>query len=73
MRDHAVDRPDVPGDASTTDFAFSAAVPFNLIHYFTITPSVTYTTLLSDVKDIADAAGVESDAVVWGLSAMFSF
>ena len=45
---------------------------------FTVTPSVSYSSLSGDVRDIVDAAdGVachgESDAFVWGLSVTFSF
>jgi hypothetical protein len=70
--------PEVPGNASMTDFYVSAGVPFHPAPMFTVTPSVTYSSLTGDVKDIVDSAdGVAyhgaSDAFYWGLSATFSF
>lgn len=70
--------PEVPGNATMTDAYLTASVPYSLALFFTITPSVTYTTLLSDVKDIVDAAdGVayhgESDAFYWSLTGTFKF
>lgn len=70
--------PDVPGGASMTDLAVRAAVPFDLALFFTLTPSVAYTTLLGDVKNIVKEGGDgvyhgDTDAVVWGLSASFKF
>lgn len=69
--------PELPGGANMTDASISAAVPFNLALFFTLTPSLTYTTLLGDVKDVVDAGDAvyhgESDAFFWGLSASFTF
>lgn len=70
--------PEVPGNASLTDFFFHAGVPFHPVPMFTVTPSVSYSSLSGDVKDIVDAADGaayhgDSDAFVWGLSATFSF
>jgi len=70
--------PELPGDANMTDYYLSAGVPFHPIPFFTVTPSVTYSALTGDVKDIVDSAGGiayhgDSDAFYWGLSAMFSF
>ncbi len=65
--------PDVPVDASMTDYYISAGVPFHPIPFFTVTPSVTYSALSGDVKDIVDGFDVDSDAFYWGLSATFSF
>ncbi len=70
--------PEVPGSATMTDAYLTASIPYNLALFFTITPSVTYTTLMSDVKDIVDAAdGVayhgESDAFYWSLTGTFTF
>ncbi len=70
--------PEVPGNATMTDFYVNASLPYKLALFFTITPSVTYTTLMSDVKDIVDAAdGVayhgESDAFYWSLTGTFNF
>jgi hypothetical protein len=63
---------------SMADFRISAAVPFNPVPMFTVTPSVTYTSLLGDAKDAVDGSdGMlwygKSDAFFWGLSAGFSF
>ncbi len=68
----------VPVDASMTDYYISAAIPFHPAPMFTVTPSVGYTSLSGDVKDIVDGVDSgyyhgESDAFVWGLSAAFSF
>jgi len=70
--------PEIPVDASMTDYYISAGVPFHPIPMFTVTPSVSYTALSGDVKDIVDGSGGgtyhgESDAIIWGLSASFSF
>jgi len=68
--------PELPVDASMTDYHIKAAMPFNPLPMFTVTASVMYTSLSGDVKDIVDASGIyhaESDAFVWGLNASFSF
>ncbi len=70
--------PDVPVDASMTDYYVRAGVPFHPIPLFTVTPSVTYSSLTGDVKDIIDDPDglkyhSESDAFVWGLSVSFLF
>ncbi|MFT5233556.1 MAG: hypothetical protein ACI9UQ_001590 [Candidatus Krumholzibacteriia bacterium] len=70
--------PEVPGDASLTDYHIKAALPFHPLPMFTVTPSVMWSSLSGDVKTIVDSSeGVayhgESDAFVWGLNASFSF
>lgn len=70
--------PEVPGNATMTDYYVSAAVPFDLALFFTVTPSVTYSSLVGDVKDIVDTADAgmyhgDANAFVWGLSATFRF
>ena len=70
--------PEVPGNASLTDAYLTASMPYSLALFFTITPSVTYTTLMSDVKDIVDLADGEayhgeSDAFFWSLTGTFTF
>ncbi len=70
--------PEVPGNAAMTDYYLTAGIPFHPVPMFTVTPSVTYSSLTGDVKDIVDAAeGAayhgDSDAFVWALSATFSF
>jgi len=70
--------PELPGNAAMTDYHLSAGVAFHPVPLFTLTPSITYSSLTGDVKDIVKAADGavyhgDSDAVIWGLSAMFSF
>lgn len=68
--------PDLPGEAGLTDYHIKAAMPFHPIPMFTITPSVMYTSLSGDVKDIVGGSDVyhgDGDAFVWGLNASFSF
>ncbi len=70
--------PEVPGNATMTDAYLTASVPYSLALFFTVTPSVTYTTLMSDVKDIVDAAGDgayhgDSDAFYFSLTGTFKF
>ena len=56
-----------------TDFLFTASVPLKLIPFFTVTPSVNYSTQLGDVKDSTDAVGGDKDAFFYGIMASFSF
>lgn len=57
-----------------TDFLFTASVPFDVIPFFTVTPSVNYSTQLGDAKDATDAVeGGESDAFFYGIMASFAF
>ena len=56
-----------------TDFLFTASVPFQLIPFFTVTPSVNYSTQMGDAKDSTDAYEGDSDAFFYGLSASFAF
>lgn len=56
-----------------TNFLLSASVPFESIPFFTITPSVNYSTQLGDAKDSTDEFDGDSDAFFYGLSATFSF
>jgi len=64
---------DLTGDTSLTDAHIGAAVPFNLVPMVTVTPGVTYSTLMGDAKDAMDAAGGNTDAFVWSISAGFGF
>lgn len=59
--------------ASMSDFRLSAGVPYKAVPFFTITPAVTYTTLLGDAKDAAEGHGADQDAFYLGLTASFSF
>ena len=70
--------PEMPGGASMTDLKLTAGLPFQVAHFFTFTPSVAYTTLMGDVKDVVDAGDGavyhgESDAFFWGLRGAFKF
>lgn len=59
--------------ASMSDFRLSAGVPYKAVPFFTITPAVTYTTLLGDAKDAAEGRHADKDAFYLGLTASFSF
>jgi len=65
--------PSVPGNAAMTDYFVAAAVPFDLALFFTVTPSVTYTSLLGDIKTIVEGSPEDATSAVWGLSATFKF
>ncbi len=56
-----------------TDFLLTASIPFNPIPFFTITPSVNYSTQIGDYKTATDDADGDSDAIFYGLSVSFSF
>jgi uncharacterized protein (TIGR02001 family) len=71
--------PDVPGGvseftgASMSDFRLTAGVPYSTIPFFTITPAVTYTTLLGDAKDAVELADGDKDTFYYGLTVSFRF
>lgn len=56
-----------------TNFLLTAAVPFDPIPFFTITPSVNFGSQMGDFKTATDAAQGDSDSFHFGLSASFSF
>jgi len=58
--------------AGVSDFSIGASVSFSVIPMISVTPSVTYATLLGDVKD-SKADGEDTDALVIGATASFSF
>ena len=65
--------PDTDLGASVSDFYVRAGVPFHPIPFLSITPSVTYTSLLGDAKKALDNdeslySGKKTN-VVWGLAA----
>ncbi len=60
-------------DGGMTDFLFTASVPFEAIPFFTITPSVNYSTQMGDAKDKTDSLDGDSDAFFYGITASFSF
>ncbi len=59
--------------ASMSDLTVTAGVPYQAIPFFTLTPAITYSTLLGDAKD--SAAGFERDenAFYYGLTLSFKF
>lgn len=59
--------------ASMSDFTFSAGLPYSSIPFFTITPGVTYTTLLGDAKDSADGYEKDTSTFYYGLTVSFNF
>ncbi len=69
--------PELPGfeepSFGMTDYHFSAGMPFDSIPFFTITPAVTYTSLLSDAKDLTGVDDGDTDAFFYGITAAFSF
>ncbi len=56
-----------------TDLQITAALPYHPFPFITVTPAVTYSTLLGDAKDVTDAAGASKDAFFFGVTAGFSF
>lgn len=56
-----------------TDFIFAIRAPIKPIILLTITPSVAYSTLMSKAKTSYEAAGVDYDSFIFGLSASASF
>jgi hypothetical protein len=68
--------PDSPTDftgASMCDYYVSAGVPFESVPFLTITPSVTYASLVGDAKDSAKGFELDEDAFYYGITASFSF
>lgn len=69
--------PDTDFGTSAADARIAAAVPFHPVPFFTVTPSVTWTTLLGDAKDAVDGNenlyNGKTDAFYWGLSVLFKF
>lgn len=63
--------------ASVADFRLRGEVPFHPVPFFTVTPSVTYTTLMGDPKKAVEADENlwygKKDAFFWGLSVAFKF
>jgi outer membrane scaffolding protein for murein synthesis (MipA/OmpV family) len=60
------------------DYSVSASVPFAVNDSITITPGVTYASLLGDAEDAVDDSGDalyfgDTDAVVGSLKASFAF
>ena len=63
-----------PADSTDmTDLLLSVGAPFHPVPLLTVTPSVSYSTLLSGAKDAVDAADGDSDAFYFGVSGAVSF
>lgn len=57
-----------------TDLLLTASVPFAIGDYVSIAPSVTVTTIInSDIKDVYDAADMDTSNVVAGISVSAAF
>jgi hypothetical protein len=70
--------PETDLSANFTDARIVVDLPFHPIPFFTITPSVAWTTLIGDAKKaVEDSEEMlyygKKDAFFWGLSAKFSF
>lgn len=59
--------------SSLTDLAFTLAVPWQPTPMATVTPSVTWSTLMDDASLSVEEAGGDGDTLVWGVSAAVSF
>lgn len=59
--------------SSLTDLAFTLGVPWNPAPMATVTPSVTWSTLMDDASASVEDAGGDSDTLVWGVTAAISF
>lgn len=59
--------------SSMTDLSFSLSVPWHPTPLATVTPSLSWSTLLEDASASVEDAGGDTDTVVWGVSAAVSF
>lgn len=59
--------------SSLTDYSITAALPWHPAPMATITPSLTWSSLLNDASDVVDAAGGDTGTLVWGVSASVGF
>jgi opacity protein-like surface antigen len=72
-------KPDYPNGASITDFYLDARFIWKSVPFLTITPSVTWTTLIGEARDSVNAVPDgsyffgQTDNLFWGLTALFSF
>lgn len=69
----AADKADTNAGAGPMDFLATVSLPYRPLDIVTISPSLSYTTLLGDAQDVVEAAGGDKDAVVAGISAGLSF
>jgi hypothetical protein len=59
--------------ASMSNMSVTVGVPYPLIPFVKVTPSVSYHTLLGDPADARDATDADKDALVFGVTAAFNF
>ncbi|MBK6733659.1 MAG: hypothetical protein IPG61_06140 [bacterium] len=59
--------------SSLTDLSFTLSVPWHPTPLATVTPSVSWSTLMDDASTSVEDAGGDADALVWGVSAAVSF
>ena len=59
--------------SSLTDYSFTAALPWHPAPMATITPSLSWCSLLNDASDAVDADGGDTGTLVWGVSASVGF
>ncbi|MCP4573073.1 MAG: hypothetical protein GY838_12020 [bacterium] len=59
--------------SGTADLGLTASWTWAAAPLVSVTPMVTYTTLLGDASDAVDASGADTSAVVFGVMASFSF
>ena len=60
-------------DAGPTDFLATVSLPYRPLDIVTISPSLSYATLLGDAQDVVEAAGGDKDAVIVGITAGLGF
>lgn len=70
--DNSLEVADFTG-ASMSDFTLSVSMPYKTVPFITITPAVTYSTLLGDAKDSAAGFERNEDAFYAGITASFAF
>lgn len=59
--------------SSLTDYSITAALPWHPAPMATITPSLSWCSLLNDASDVVDAGGGDTGTLVWGVSASVGF
>lgn len=71
----AVAKAEVEGTtaSSLTDFALTVSAPWHPVPLATVTPSVSWSTLLDDASLSVEDTGGDTDAVVFGVTASVSF
>ncbi len=59
--------------SSLTDFAITLSAPWRPVPLATVTPSLSWSTLLDDASSSVEDAGGDTDALVFGVTAAVSF